>query len=107
MGLENSQVIDAIGTEAETGIVVLSIIDGWDWTDEAEHLMALQDKINAYLGFVESGQIGEVYPDAVGHALKIDIISMFPLPDTADSFIEEAAKVSSQLKIDLNQRMAP
>jgi hypothetical protein len=40
--------------------MVLSIIDSWAWEEEEEaHLLALQDKFNAYLEFVESGKSGK------------------------------------------------
>lgn len=53
--------IDGIGLNKEGDSVVLMISDHLDWSDEYEHLVSLQDKINDYLGFVESGQVNEVY----------------------------------------------
>ena len=31
MPLDNTGVIDAIGIENDTGMVILTIADGWDW----------------------------------------------------------------------------
>lgn len=42
------------------------ISDHLDWDDELEHIHALQEKINAYLRFVESGEILGKYPQAAG-----------------------------------------
>jgi hypothetical protein len=35
------------------------------WSDEWQHLLALQAKLNAYFDFVQSGQIFEVRPEAL------------------------------------------
>lgn len=106
MSLDDTQVIDAIGTETESGIVVLSIIDGWDWDEEIAHLEALQSKLNAYFEFVDSGQIIDAYPDATGRSLRIDIITKFPLPHRAEEFLEKATLAASRLDIGLQSRIA-
>ena len=105
MTLENREVVDAVGTEIESGVVVLTIVDSWDWQDQQSHLAALQAKLNAYFGFVESGQIYTSYPDAVGMPLRIDIVSMFALPEAAVSFLDEASEVASQLNLTIVQRV--
>ena len=83
MSLDNLEAVDAVGTEKDSGTVVLTIFDAWDWDDQTRHLMALQAKLNAYFGFVESGQIYEAYPAAAGKALRLDVISRYPLADEA------------------------
>jgi hypothetical protein len=72
MTIEQSDVVDAISTNEE--FVNLTISDHLDWDDELEHIYALQEKINAYLSFVESGEILAVYPQAAG---KIPVINVF------------------------------
>ena len=69
------------------------------------HLIALQDKVNAYLAFVESGQIYEDYPSAAGKTLRIDIIARFPVPDEALTFLEKVATVASQLNMAITHRV--
>jgi hypothetical protein len=105
MSLDKIEVIDAVGTEKNSDIVVLNLFDAWDWGDEREHLIALQDKINTYLAFVESGQIYEDYPTAAGKALRIDVITRYPVPDAALAFLEKAAAVASQLNIAITHRV--
>ncbi|MDR0780004.1 MAG: hypothetical protein LBF16_04825 [Pseudomonadales bacterium] len=99
MSLDSIEVVDAVGTDSESGAVVLSIIDDWDWIDERKHLLALQDKLNAYLGFVESGQIYDSYPDASGRPLRINVISKFPPPQAALIFLDKASAVAAQLNM--------
>jgi hypothetical protein len=105
MSLDNVEVVDAVGTETEGGTVVLSIIDAWDWNDERSHLRALQDKLNAYFGFVESGQIYEAYPDADGPPLRIDIVSKFPIPEAGLAFLEKASAVAAELNMTVAHRL--
>jgi hypothetical protein len=107
MSLDNLEVVDTVGTERDSGTIVLTIFDAWDWDDQEQHLLALQAKLNSYFRFVESGQIYEAYPSAVGRALRIDVISRYSVPDIALTFLEKAAAVSSQLNIAITHRTYP
>jgi hypothetical protein len=106
MSLDKIELVDAVGTEKNTGTIVLNLLDAWDWNDERRHLLALQGKLNVYFEFVESGQIYEEYPTAVGRPLRIDILSRYPVPAVVRPFLEEAAKVAAQLNIGITQRTA-
>jgi hypothetical protein len=53
MALHKTGVIDRVGVEADTGRVVLTVVDEMDWSDDQRHLLALQQKLNTYLSFVE------------------------------------------------------
>jgi hypothetical protein len=105
MSLDKLEVVDTVGTEKDSGTIVLTILDAWDWEDERRHLLALQAKFNAYFGFVESGQIYEDYPAAAGKVLRIDVISRYPLPDAGLTLLEQAAAVASQLNIAVTHRI--
>lgn len=62
MGLEQAAVIDFIGIDEVSGVVHLTIADAREW--DADHLRVLQEKLNAYLAFVESGELYSAYPSA-------------------------------------------
>ena len=102
MGLYSLDVVDAVGTETASGCVVLSIFDSWDWSDEREHLLALQSKFNSYFAFVESGQLHETYPASEGKSLRIDLISRYPLPIVAVDFLNIAEATAMELAISLS-----
>ena len=55
MSVEESTIIDAIGSDLDGREVTLLITDLLSWDNESEHLLKLQDKFNAYVRFVESG----------------------------------------------------
>lgn len=99
MPLENTSTVDAISIEPETGAVVLSIFDAWDWSDERAHLSALQAKLNSYFDFIQSGQIRESYPKAQGRQLKIQLVTQAPLTDNGSEFLKRAAMVASELDV--------
>ena len=105
MSLDNVETVDAVGTEKGTNTVVLSIMDSWDWEDQRRHLAALENKLNAYFGFVESGQIYEAYPEATGKSLRIDIVSRYPMPAAGHGFLAKASNVASKLNLTITQRV--
>ncbi|QJP13731.1 hypothetical protein G3545_08710 [Starkeya sp. ORNL1] len=105
MSLDNLEVIDAVGTDARNGTIFLAIIDAWDWSDEWIHLNALQDKLNLYFEFVESGRIYEEYPAANGRYLRIDVLCKYPIPDIGLAFLERASKVAAQLNMTVTHRL--
>jgi len=53
--------------------LILVIVDHLDWSNEHEHLIILQDKINAYLGFVENKEYVDTYPNRVFDGYTIEI----------------------------------
>lgn len=55
MSIIDKDKIDSIGINKDNGKVILEISDHLDWSCEYEHLVMLQDKINSYLSFIESG----------------------------------------------------
>jgi hypothetical protein len=75
MAIEKTDVVDAVGIEKATGNIVLTITDSLDWESaETEHIQMLQDKLNAYLRFIESGELLETYPDAVDRRAVICLV---------------------------------
>jgi hypothetical protein len=102
MPLEQINTVDAIGVEHETDHAVLTIADSWDWTDEHEHLSALQAKLNAYLEFIESGQVWEACPAAKGRQLRINIVFRFSPPPAATEFLSKATDVASELHVSIS-----
>ena len=66
MSIVETKVVDIIAVpEWEPKNVILLITDHLKWGDKAqqgEHLLLLQEKINTYIAFIESGEILENYP---------------------------------------------
>jgi hypothetical protein len=97
MGLENTTVIDAVGTETATGTVVLTILDSWNWRDPDAHLRALQAKLNTYFNYVVSGKLLADYPRAGSLPVRLDILFRFAAPAQADELLQAAQEVAQGL----------
>ena len=94
MSVSDADKIDFIGLDPLTGVVVLSISDHLNWAeDNDDHLVSLQDKINAYLSFVESGEIYETFPAAAGKAVNIRIIGKYDLDSEGLKFFRLASNL--------------
>ena len=89
MSITQSDKIDSIGVDKSTGNVILTITDHLDWENETIHLLALQEKINCYIEFIESGQILESYPNSKNKNIIIEIISKYNYPINGSLFLEE------------------
>jgi hypothetical protein len=94
MTVEQASVIDAIGTDRTSGAVHLTIADHLEWN--REHMVMLQDKLNTYLAFVESGEIYSAYPDATGRNVVIDVVLKHRPNDEAASFLEKIRSLIEQ-----------
>jgi hypothetical protein len=66
-----------ISVDQETGQVTLTVSDHLDWSDSTEHQNILQKKLNAFLAFVESGEILGRYPAAEDRLLVFKVVFKF------------------------------
>jgi hypothetical protein len=100
MSVNQTDTIDNIGTTPD-GKVTLTISGHHSW-DELWLLELLQDKINAYLQFIESGQILDDYPNAVGREIVIKTVMKFEPNEEATSFFKKAKEVVTKRELDFN-----
>ena len=82
MSIDQPEVIDLLSTEIKQDCCVVAISDHLEW-DNRDHLIALQNKVNNYLAFIESGEIYEARPEARGQAIEISIYCQYT-PETED-----------------------
>jgi hypothetical protein len=102
MTIEQPDVIDFTTTDPLTGEVCLVISDHLPFdVDEGQHLWILQCKINKYLGAVESGEIYQQCPQAIGNKIVIFIAAKHPLTKNARSFIEKCRETISGFGLEL------
>ena len=95
MSVDNSQVVDAIGTEKDGTGVTLTITDHLEWGN-GEHLLKLQDKLNKYLAFIESGEIYDSYPSAKGKKIQISVVCKYDPDIEGYAFLEKCKKQIEQ-----------
>jgi hypothetical protein len=102
MSIDQTNLVDAIGVDNVTGDLVLTITDHLEWTgSDNEHLLLLQEKLNTYLSFVESGEILETYPNATNRRVLIDVVCKYPVNQEAQEFYNQISPVieSAGMKI--------
>jgi Family of unknown function (DUF6572) len=104
MSIEETNKIDIVATSPDGDVVKLVIADHLDWEDPKRHLLLLQAKINAYVAFIESGQINEVAPDC--SRVCVAIASEYALPVIAEQFVAKAREVLSSLGVELKVEKA-
>ena len=84
MAIDDSKVIDFIGFYEKNNEVILTISDHLDWELKMDHLLKLQAKINAYIDFIESGEIYKEYVNSRGRQMVIEICGKYDLPSDID-----------------------
>jgi hypothetical protein len=65
MSVEDLDKVDLVSLGPD-GRWFLTISDQLDWAESVSHQYKLQKKLNAYMKFIESGQMVESYPEAEG-----------------------------------------
>jgi hypothetical protein len=101
MTIEDADTVDLIGTEKGDGAAVLVISDHLDWNDTERHLKLLQEKINAYLAFIESGEMYDRHPSARGAKIVIKVVGAHALAAEGIRFFQSARPVLEQAGVDL------
>jgi uncharacterized protein DUF6572 len=93
MTVEQTKVIDIISLDKQTGQVILTVSDHLDWKDSTRHQEILQAKLNAYLAFVESGEILTRYPDAMERTVLFKVVLKFKPDAEGRAFLHRAETV--------------
>ncbi len=93
MSVIETDKIDAIGIVKKEFRVYLSIIDPLVWDDENVHLFTLQEKINSYLYFFESGELLKTLPEAEGFDVVIELILKYSPPSDAITFFDKTIQI--------------
>jgi hypothetical protein len=74
MSVEQVNQVDFVSIERSSNIVVLTVSDHLDWSDELSHVRLLREKLDAYLRFVEGGELMEQYPQAHGRSIAVEVV---------------------------------
>jgi hypothetical protein len=94
MSIDQADTIDFATIDKASGDLWLTISDHLPWDENEEnHLLLLQNKLNAYLRFIESGEILSEIPEAKGRNVVINIVGKFPLSRNADFYFRKAQTV--------------
>ena len=104
MTVEDNNSVDIVSID-KGGRVRLTVSDHLDWSNSPEHQRILQDKLNCYLRFVESGEILEKYPSARGRSVVFEVVFMHKPDRDGELFLQRAAEVVTSAGFELHHRV--
>lgn len=103
MSVTDAKIIDMWGVPKwDNSKIILGISDHLEWgdkTEQGEHLLVLQEKINTYIAFIESGEIYTEIPGALGKSPVIRVHGKFELPEQGEIFIDRVAETLKEVGI--------
>jgi hypothetical protein len=89
MAVDQMDVVDFVSESAD-GVCNLTVSDHLEWEGNDEHVLVLQDKLNRYLAFVESGELPQRFPNMAGKRVVIDVRFMYPPSQFGLEFLKRA-----------------
>ncbi len=98
MSVIEKSVVDGIGL-ADKGIMKMLITDHLDWMDEYNHLLILQEKINAYIGFCESEQYKDVYAEEEIEHVVFEVHFLYTPTQNAYKFLQQIPSQINNLDV--------
>ena len=106
MTVEQSGVIDGMGIMPDGSLVEMLISDHLPW-DDTRHFELLAAKIEAYVGFIQSGQVVETMPAANGKPVRITVVWMHEPTLEAAQFFRSIAEQLKPVGIGFNAMTLP
>lgn len=111
MAIDNPSIIDGMAMDNENNAIVLLLTDHLPWNgenelSEFEHLNLLQDKINAYISFLESRQYEETYPEEQISFAVIEIHFKYDITENCEQFLNAVQNQIGQLGIKIKAVIA-
>ncbi len=103
MSVLETDLVDYIYLDDDTETPVLVVSDPLTWRppEDALHLEALRDKLNAQIVFVETGQIKQIWPPWDGRLVRVEVIARCPLNQEASEFYGLARRVMTGANMEL------
>jgi len=91
MSTQPTTVVDALGVDPASGTLQLTLEapQPWNW----DQLVALQDRINACLAFVQSGDVFLASPEALDLDIQIDLVMTYRPTDEVMGFLQQAEAI--------------
>lgn len=93
MSVIETDKIDAIGIVNDEKRVYLTIIDSLAWDSQDVHLFTLQEKLNSYLFFIESGELAKAFSEAKDFDVVIELILKYAPSSEAITFFDKTTQI--------------
>lgn len=100
MAVDNASIIDGMALDTGSKALVLLITDHLPWQgkdapSEYDHLLLLQDKLNAYISYLETKQYEAQYSEEIERAV-IEVDFQYDIPENCKKFLNVVQKQVGQ-----------
>ncbi len=100
-GVENPQVLDLITTDAETGDVLLVMVEQRPWGAHPHQLRQIEEKINRYMAYALDGFLAEQHPQYAGRRVRLRLDCAQPPAGEFERFVAAAQHAARAHGLDL------
>lgn len=87
MSITQLNAVDGIGISHDGESLVMMIADEMNWQNLDAHLIMLENKMNAYLEYLESKQYKELYPDEIFSYAVFEIHCLYEPTEEAVEYL--------------------
>ena len=106
-GVQNPRVVDLVSLDAAQGCVELLMLETRAWGSDPRQLGQLEEKFNAYLGYVQAGYLGRDYPQYEGHRVRFRLECAQPPSGEAARMLAAMAGFAEREGIGFAVEVAP
>ncbi len=109
MAIDNTNVVDAIAIDNKNRCLILLLFDYFKWDNsqnEYKHLILLQEKINAYIVYLESKQYEEFYKKSDITFTIIKIHFKYEISINCEKFLQTVQNYLGQYKIKIEAHIS-
>ena len=99
-GVHNPKVIDLISRDAETGAVVLTMLEPRPWGSAENQIRQIEEKFNAYLQYALGGNLEHDYPQYAGAPMTFRLECAQIPGEQETPFLEAVVKFAAQENIE-------
>lgn len=89
MSVLDKKIVDGMAVNSDGKGIRLLIADHLDWSNEYNHLLVLQEKINDYIIFCEEHQYNEIYGNILVQYVIFEIHFKYEPTTKAMNFLEQ------------------
>jgi len=72
--VESPDVVDSVSLSADESVCILRMIEDRPFSGSPEQNQQLVEKINAYLAFLQTGQLVEQFPQMAGKRMEVRLV---------------------------------
>ena len=99
-GVHNPKVIDLISRDAETGAVVLTMLEPRPWGSSQSQIREIEEKFNAYLQYTLGGNLEHDYPQYAGAPVTFRLECAEVPGEQEANFLDAVVKFAAQENIE-------